>query len=240
MTQKQNEKSKFTKNELLQFCKIHTKYKLKNGQSLLSVSSVCKNWGGGGEFLTRWAYRMGLEGHDLDEYMNLVRRIGKLAHQMIFDHFNGTETNFYQYSELERDYAENSVLSFYEWAKPYELKPILLEPPLVSNKHLCGGTPDWYGEVNGTREVIDYKSGSGIWPSHRLQISAYKEMLIENDNPVERARILNIPRGADESFAEEIVSNTDSYFQQFLHILDASYVDRARQDTLKQKIKGVK
>jgi len=77
--------SKLRKEELLKFCKIHTKYELEDGQSLLSASHIAGNWGGEGEFLNRWNYRMGLEGYDMDDYMHLVQKIGKLAHQIIFD-----------------------------------------------------------------------------------------------------------------------------------------------------------
>jgi len=229
---------KLRKNELLKFCKIHTKYKLKDGTPLLSASHVSSNWGGGGEFLNRWNYRMGLEGYDLDDYMHLVQRIGKLAHQILFDEFNGVKTDFHAYSQLEKEYAENSILSYYAWAKDYKMEPILLETPLVSKDHLFGGTLDFYGKVNGVLELIDYKTGSGIYPTHRLQVSAYKQLVIENKYPVEKVRILNIPRTPDENFIEEIVSDTDSYFEQFLYVLEASYIARARGDSLKKKIKG--
>ena len=91
----------------------------------------------------------------------------------------------------------------------YYFDPLLvLEEPLVSEDYNYGGTPDFYGVVDDKYELIDFKSGSGIYEEHYIQLSAYQHLIIETRGEVPyNLRILNIPRSDDESFMEEILTN---------------------------------
>ena len=95
----------------------------------------------------------------------------------------------------------------------------MAETPLVSEVYSYGGTPDIYAKIDGVFELINLKTGSGIYDEHFYQVSSYKELLIEHGNKVDRCRILNIPRSEDESFDEKIFTDTSLYWQMFVTCL---------------------
>lgn len=156
--------------------------------------------------LVPWANRIGLQGIDVKRYVDDKADIGTLAHAFIIDRLLGKETDTSDYSRNQIAQAENACLSFFEWQKEHDLDIISAEVPLVSERYAFGGQYDIYGVIDGIKELLDLKTGSGIWEEHYYQIGGYTILLEEGDNKVERARILNIPRSEDENFQEVIVS----------------------------------
>jgi len=51
------------------------------------------------------------------------------------------------------------------------------------------------------------------------QVSAYRELLIENGHQVERVLIVRVGRDESEGFETATVSNLDQHFDLFLHAL---------------------
>ena len=187
--------------------KAHIRYKLKDGTIVPGVTTITgTGLGWNTQALIRWANRMGLEGVDTAKYVDDKAIIGTLGHAMVTDSLQGKKTNTDDYSKNQIEDAENSALSFFEWAKDKKLEPLLIEEPLVSEIYKFGGTPDIYAKVNGNYELIDLKTGSGIYDEMMIQITAYKHLLVENGYPVDRERILNIPRTKDEAFLEKLIS----------------------------------
>ena len=122
---------------------------------------------------------------------------------MIRADLSGEQFDPKDYTPRQIDRAENGFIKYLEWRKRHTLEPILLETPLVSEKHQWGGTMDFYGKVDGRLELIDYKTGSGIYPEHWLQSAGYYTILEENGYKVEVRRILNIGRDESEEFDEK-------------------------------------
>ena len=89
---------------------------------------------------------------------------------------------------------------------------------MVSELYQYGGTVDIYAKINGVYEIIDIKTGSGIYSDYFFQVTAYMELLRENGYEVERARILNIPRADDEGFIERFVPKPDVCFKVFKNL----------------------
>jgi len=200
---------------------IHTKYMRKSGERLPGATTISALFGESSGGLIRWAYNLGLDEINYDDYMSFTRRVGTLAHILIMDHITGNEYDLSQYSKEEHDYAQNSVLSYLEWEKGKIIKPFLLEKPLVSEKYGFGGTPDMFADINGQYILVDFKSGSGIYPSHFLQTAAYRQLVIEAGyNRIDKVLILNIPRTEDESFVAKEVSNLDVWWKMFLTLLE--------------------
>jgi len=212
--------------------KAHTRYYLKDGTQVPGVTTVVRQLGWSKEALIKWANNLGLEGINALKYKDDKADIGTLAHLMITSYLQGKEFDTKDFSENQISQAENSMLSFLEWEKDHPIKKpcILVETPLVSEKLKFGGTPDIYTKVNGHFELIDLKSGKGIFPEHKVQIVAYYKLLEENGHKVDKIRILNIPRSEDENFQEEIVSNIDIWWQVFLNCLSLY--------NLQKKLKG--
>ena len=169
--------------------------------------------------LIPWANRLGLEGIEVGKYVDDKADIGTLAHAMITDRLQDKETDTSDYSANQISQAENAVLSYFAWEKEREIEPVLIESPLVSEELEFGGTADIYAIVDNLYELIDLKTGNGIWPEHFIQTAAYAHLLEENGHPVDRIRILNIPRAETERFQECIVPAVDKQFEVFKHCL---------------------
>lgn len=169
-------------------------------------------------FLVPWANKLGLQGIDSSVYSKEKALIGTLAHKMVTDYLLQMPTETKEFSPYQVNAAENSFLSFLEWEKGKKVNPILIEKPLVSEVFQFGGTMDIYGEVDGVIELIDLKTG-GIYDEAAIQVSAYRELLIENGYPVERVRILGIPRDENDDFSEKIVKDTITAWEIFKHCL---------------------
>lgn len=198
----------------------HIIYKLKDGTIVPGVTTITESLGWNKRALIKWANNLGLKGIDSAKYAAEKAEIGILAHLMITDYLQGIKTDTSEYSRVVIDQAENSVLSFFEWLKRNKLEPHLIEEPLISEKYKYGGTMDIYGMNNGHAELIDLKTGSGIYDEYTIQVAALENLLIEADHKVERRRILNIPRSEDESFQEKIIADTNVAMKIFLDCLD--------------------
>lgn len=171
--------------------------------------------------LIPWANRLGLQGKEVGKYVDDKADIGTLAHAMITDKMADRETDTSDYSKKQISQAENCVISYFAWEDKHDIKPIIVEKPMVSEDCKVGGTMDIYAEVDGTKELIDLKTGNGIWGEHHIQVAAYKMILEENGHKVERVRILNIPRHETENFQELVLSPKvlEKNLEIFIHLL---------------------
>jgi hypothetical protein len=160
--------------------------------------------------LVPWANKLGLQGIDVKRFVDDKADIGILAHAMIIDKLMERETDTTQYSKAQIDSAENACLSFYAWQESHRLNVMFGEMPLVSEKYEFGGQFDIVGTVqmNGetTIDLLDLKTGSGIYEEHYYQLGGYWILLEENDIHPQQIRILNIPRSEDENFQEVTMS----------------------------------
>ncbi len=201
--------------------KAHTRYRLADKTIVPGVTTVLGLHAK--PQLIQWANKMGLKGIDTNLYVDDKAAIGTLAHAMITDKLTKQETNTEDYSANQIDTAENSVLSFWSWEKEHPIEEVFfVERPLVSETHRFGGTLDIYAKINGQREIIDLKTGSGIYDEALWQVSALKKLLEENGFSVDVCRIVNIPRSEDESFLDKVCSErqTETGWKIFANLLN--------------------
>ena len=156
--------------------------------------------------LINWAWKLGTQGVDWRKFRDDKADIGTLAHALIVGELTRQDVDTTEYSEQQIKAAENACLSFYEWQKSHHLTVIAAEEPLVSEDHRFGGRFDIYGLVDSARELLDLKTGSGIWEEHYYQLGGYLILLEENEYEIDQIRILNIPRSEDENFQEIVLS----------------------------------
>jgi hypothetical protein len=195
--------------------KAHTRYrskikKLKNGKGVIfpgvtTIVGILNK-----PALVPWANKLGLQGIDVKRFVDDKADIGTLAHAMIIGRLMNKTTATEDYSKAQISAAENACLSFFAWQETHRLDVMFAEMPLVSEKYEFGGQFDIMGTVriNGqeANELLDLKTGSGIWPEHYYQLGGYWILLQENGIHPEQIRILNIPRSEDENFQEVILS----------------------------------
>lgn len=210
--------------------KAHTQYYLNTGDSVPGVTTVLAILAK--PALIIWANRLGLQGIDSTKYKDKMANIGTLAHLMVLCHFKNVKPELSEFSQQEINSANNCMKSFYEWEKQHKLEPIIIESPLVSDIYGYGGTPDFVGLVDNQLEVIDFKSGSGIYPEYIYQTAAYRQLAIEQGHKVNRARILRIGREDNEGFEERQILKFDLEFETFLHCLSIHNLLKAMKRNL--------
>jgi len=143
------------------------------------------------------------------------------------------ELDLSDYTANQIEAAENSVLSFLAWEEENPIERVYwVEKPLVSNVQQFGGTADIYCRINGKNELIELKTGKGIYPEHIWQVAVQKLLCEQNDYPVDRCRVLNIPRSEDESFLEHILTDKEIRIGQeiFLHCLAIYYLKKEEKN----------
>ncbi len=171
-----------------------------------------------------WANRIGLDGIDLNSYMDDLANVGTLAHAMIQTHFTGEALDLGEYSKNDIDRAENAVISFYNWADSMNIKPLLNEAQLCNGRF--GGTIDMYCDIDGTKCLVDFKTGSGIYDEMGYQLAGYKKLLESNGHKVDRAMIVRVGRDEQEGFEVKTFTDMSKYEQVFDHLLEIYYLRR--------------
>ena len=80
----------------------------------------------------------------------------------------------------------DAILSFKKWLDRANPKVLVSEKVLFSDIFGYAGTVDFICQIGEEYWIVDFKTSQYIWPSHELQLSAYKLALEENQD-------LNLP-----------------------------------------------
>ncbi len=198
--------------------KAHIRYKDSQGIHVPGVSTITGILAK--PALIHWSWKLGMQGIDYRKFRDEKAEAGTLGHIFIMNYLKKLETDTSEYSQKVIDMAENSFMSFLEWEKGYKIEPILIEKPLISEYYKYGGTPDFIGNLHrgidgmGCIDIIDFKTGSGIYDEYIIQLSAYKYLFMETNidilgEGIIKVRILRIPRSEDEAFEERLVSERE-------------------------------
>ncbi len=190
------------KTEEFKNTKTHTVYRLSDGTRVPGVTTILNVLDK--PALIHWAWKLGCDGIDYRKYRDATAEVGTLAHYLVECDLAGTEPDLTAYSQETINKAENCLISYYEWRKDKTVEPILVEEALVSEKYGYGGTCDFYGYINGTLCLADLKTGKAIYPEMIHQLAAYRQLLEENDYPLQGVRILRIGRDETEGFEERV------------------------------------
>lgn len=89
----------------------------------------------------------------------------------------------------------DAIISFVKWLeetkKEYDVETIANEGVLFSDQHGFAGSFDWIVKLTlkGTEEsdywLVDFKTSQQVWPEHEIQVSAYRETIVNGENPFE-------------------------------------------------------
>lgn len=187
--------------------KAHIRYKTNDNKIVPGVTTVLGLLSK--PALVPWANKLGLAGIDVRSFVDDKAQIGTLGHLFVTDHLAGIKTDTTDYDANQIDLAQNCALSFFQWEKEHPVKNIFVERPLVSERYRFGGTLDIYANVDDKLELIDLKTGNGIYDEHIFQVAALKMLLNEHGFEIDRARIINIPRTENEAFIERIITQKE-------------------------------
>jgi hypothetical protein len=175
-------------------------YALADGTAIPGVTTILRVLDKS-TFLVPWAAKLAFQGVDPIKYRDEKAMIGTLAHAMCLTGLKGETPETYDNSQREIDQAENAYLKFCAWQKAHTLEPIMVEKGMVSDVHRFGGTPDYYGLVDGVLTLMDLKTGN-IYPEMWFQMAAYNLLLEEQGKLVNQRILLNIGRDETENFVE--------------------------------------
>lgn len=180
--------------------KIHTVYKNKAGIRLPGVTTVLNIMAK--PALIHWAWDLGRKGIDYRVHRDELADIGSLTHDMILCHLKGKKWDDSEYSKKQIDKAENCFLSYLAWEKQHDIKPELLEMPLISEKYQYGGKFDFFGLIDGVLTLLDFKTGKRLYNEHMYQLAGYRQLLTENGYIPHQHMLLNIGRDETEKFEQ--------------------------------------
>lgn len=204
--------------------KQHTRYKTKDGTLIPGVTTITNQMNKGA--LVNWSNKLGLEGINVGKYVDELANIGSIAHDYIEAKFKGVEFDGKDYTQNQTDCALVCIDKFNDLFKARNFKTILVEEPLVSEVHRYGGTLDWYGIMDGKKTLLDWKTGSGFYEEHKMQLAANKALLEEHGYVVEKCLLIGIGRNSWESTHIEDVGAMDDRFKKFLNLLEIYNINK--------------
>lgn len=139
----------------------------------------------------KWLASKGWE--DAESEKRLKGRRGSKVHQAIEMLSKGKEVRFDD-KFVDPDSNEESdidiegweaLMSYKRWAEEVNPETIAAEFTLFDNYFFgddekfpgIAGTADWLGRIDGKLWLIDYKTSSRVWPSHKIQLVGYGQAL---------------------------------------------------------------
>ena len=202
--------------------KTHQHYYLKDGSEVCGATTIIGQLDK--KFLLMWAYRLATQGIKFWEITNLSKNIGTITHYLIECYCKSEKPNqdfLDDYSKKENKFAENSFQLFKQWLELHDVIIVNTEYQMVSEKHRYGGTPDITAYVDKVLSICDIKTGSGVYPEVKYQLSAYKQLYDENNNAdIQQCIVIHIPY-EKHNFTEYIYKKDELMvaFEGFLHLL---------------------
>jgi hypothetical protein len=170
--------------------KAHQKYFNAKGILIPGVTTVISELGWNTNALVAWARREALNNNDPNKIKEKAGRIGTLCHSLVQCHLTNKKPDTSEYSQAEIDKAENAFLGYLEWESKHTIKILHSEIQVISEKYQFGGTIDFVGLIDEEFSLLDFKTGSGVYPEHKIQISAYG-MAWDETHPSAKLKIKN-------------------------------------------------
>jgi hypothetical protein len=196
----------------------HTRYYLADGSLAVGVTTALNCLAKPG--LITWANRQGLMGIDSNKVRDQAGDRGTITHLLITSELGNKVPDLSEYAQADIDVATKCLDSFHEWRKSHTLEPIHIETPAISERYRFGGTPDFFGLVDGEYQLLDFKSSNMIANEYFYQIAAYRQLALENwCNELKKARILRFSKGDNVEFEDRTITSFAKEFELFLHCL---------------------
>ncbi len=203
--------------------KAHTIYKNKVGKRVPGVTTILGNLGWNKNMLIAWSRREALAGNDPNKIRDKSADIGTCAHYLCECDAKEIKPDLSEYSQANIDIAENCFLGYLEWKKVHKIEKITSEIPLVSEKGF-GGTIDMLYKSGDKLILGDIKTSKNIYLEHKIQLSAYYHLLLENNYKIDEVYILHLSKNGD--FAPYKIKELDNYWEAFAHCLGLHYLKK--------------
>ena len=193
---------------------IHTTYRTQDGQRVPSVTTYLGILNK--PAIVHWAWELGVQGLDYRKVRDQAGDIGTLVHYLILCQLKGIEPDLSDYTQNDISSTTLPMGKYIAWLIGKVVHPILLETPLVSETYRYGGTPDFYGEVDGVLTLLDFKTSGAVYAENFHQLAAYKKLLEEHGHQVDTCKIIRVSKSKDEGFEEREAGDLDIHWEIFL------------------------
>ena len=198
--------------------KAHQRYRIKDGTIVRGVTTIIgNNLGWNKNVLMAWARKKALEGKDPDKIKQEAADIGTMAHTLIEAHITKTKIDEGEFKPNYLTIARKCFQGYLDWEKENKFTNVKSEVGLVSEKYQFGGTIDKIGESSKGLTLVDFKTSSGIYVDHKIQVSAYHQLAVENGYDIKEIILLHLGKNGD--FAEHKVNAMEKYWDIFKHCL---------------------
>lgn len=204
--------------------KAHQRYISSKGEPCVGVTTVLQVMAK--PALIQWSNKLGLDGYDVNKFVDKLANIGSLIHYLIECDCKSIKPDLGDYTQNEIVVAQTALHKWESWKKIHLFKLIDSELQIVSDDLLVGGTCDVYCNVDGKNCVLDIKTSKGIFSEHRTQVVAYKRLLQDNGKPVDECRIVRIGRNETEGFEDCIIGAEELHWKRFLACLELYKANR--------------
>lgn len=112
---------------------------------------------------------------------------GTLIHEWIQKYVEGKNPKMPVHEGMQ-----TAIKAFLDWWIQQDVKLVRAEAKLCSPTLKLAGTADLVCYLNGKLTIVDWKTGSGIYPEYLLQMGAYAEMYEEEfGERVEQVAVVN-------------------------------------------------
>lgn len=155
-------------------------YRTSKGKVPSVTTVINGNIGWSKNQLMYWAWNEGKEGRDYRQTSEKAMTAGSIAHAMIESELKNKPFAMPEVDKEIISKAESAFLNWLEWKDRVKFELVYSEISLVSEEYQFGGTIDFIPSINGKLSIFDFKTGSGIYEDHLLQIKAYQKLAFEN------------------------------------------------------------
>ncbi len=188
----------------------------KDGNKYPSVTTICGIYPKS-EYFWRWKFT----NPDAQKIFKEAGVYGSKVHETI-EHYINSYTHDMEPENYNFDYTvltekeKKSIQMFIDWFKKIndenEVEVISCETMVINHEHKYAGTVDLILKINKQLWIVDVKTSKAIWPSHRLQLSAYRHAMINTDDY--KLGIIHINHNQSKYGFKEI----DDIFDVFLSV----------------------
>lgn len=115
--------------------------------------------------------------------------------------------------------VQRGISAFQEWLGHYEVKPIDTECLVLSRIAFYAGKFDLLASVGGKLTLVDFKTSSGVYKEHKLQLGGYRYAWEEEHNePIEQLIVLHLDKqtGAMTPYVYDDPQETQFFVDTFL------------------------
>jgi hypothetical protein len=198
--------------------KAHQRYRTTDGRPCVGVTTVLGVMNK--PALVKWANKLGLDGYDVDKWVDALAQVGTLIHYLVECDIKGIEPELNDYTPNQVATAKKSFQKWIDWRSKNQFELLGSELQVASDTLQVGGTCDIYALVNGKKTVLDIKTSKACYSEQRTQVVAYKELLTENGKEVDECRIVRIGRDDNEGFDDILIGGCDIHWKRFLACLE--------------------